>query len=198
MDYGVQIKVLSPNESQLKKLLKEYRKVTEEDSYTAPKEKDWDKNIKDIIQEENTVSFKFEQDRSVKNGSSISFILTVANKNFLFLGDAHPNDVVEQLEQLCFSKENKLEVEFVKISHHGSKGNTTEKLLEILKTDNYIISTDSSGHNHPSKRTLARILHVNPNAIFHFNYEHVRNEVFSDQDRGDFKIKAKIVSELNF
>ncbi|WP_185249590.1 ComEC/Rec2 family competence protein [Chryseobacterium bernardetii] len=195
---GIKIQILSPNEAQLKRLLNEYKEKTGDPAYTAGKEKDWDKNLKDFIEEENRYDYKFNQDTSVKNGSSISFILTLDNKRFLFLADSHPKGIVKQLKTFGYSKDNPLEVEVMKVSHHGSKANTNKELLEIIKTENYIISTDSSGHNHPNKRTLARILNVNPNAVFHFNYEHVRNEVFSAQDRQDFQIKARITKELDF
>ncbi len=195
---GIKIQILSPNEAQLKRLLNEYKDKTGDPAYTAGKEKDWDKNLKDFIEEENRYDYKFNQDTSVKNGSSISFILTLDNKRFLFLADSHPKGIVKQLKTFGYSKDNPLEVEVMKVSHHGSKANTNKELLEIIKTENYIISTDSSGHNHPNKRTLARILNVNPNAVFHFNYEHVRNEVFSAQDRQDFQIKARITKELDF
>lgn len=195
---GVKIQILSPSEKQLKNLLKEYKRVSGNPAYTAGKEKDWSKNIKDLINEENKTNFKFIQDSSVKNGSSISFILTFNDKSFLFLADSHPNNIVKYLKKLGYSKENPLKVELIKVSHHGSKANTNKKLLEIINTENYVISTDSSGNNHPNKTTLARILNVNPNAVFHFNYEHVRNEVFSAQDRQDFQIKARITKELDF
>ncbi len=195
---GVKIQILSPNEAQLKRLLKEYKEKTGDSAYTAGREKDWNKNIKDFIEEEMRSDFKFNQDSSVKNGSSISFFLTLNDKRFLFLADSHPKGIVTQLKTLGFSKDKPLEVEVMKVSHHGSKANTNKELLEIIKTENYIISTDSSGHNHPNKRTLARILNVNPNAIFHFNYEHVRNDMFSDQDRQDYQIKARITKKLNF
>jgi beta-lactamase superfamily II metal-dependent hydrolase len=194
---GIKIQILSPNEAQLKKLLNEYKEKTDDPAYTAGKEKDWATNIKDFINEEDQ-NFIFTQDTSVKNGSSISFILSLDDKKFLFLADSHPKSIVKQLKELGYSKDNPLEVKAMKISHHGSKANTNKELLEIVKTDNYIISTDSSGHNHPNKRTLARILNVNQNAIFHFNYEHIRNEVFSIQDRQDFIIKARIIKELKF
>jgi len=196
--HGIKIQVLSPEESQLRRLLKEYKKATGDHTYTAPKEKDWNRNIKSFIEEENQNTFTFEQDASVKNGSSISFILTFKEKNFLFLGDSHPKGIVEYLKKLGASKENPIQVELFKVSHHGSKGNTNKELLDIIKADNYFISTDSTGHNHPNKRTLARIINANPNATFHFNYEHVRNEVFSIQDRIDFTINARVTPELNF
>jgi beta-lactamase superfamily II metal-dependent hydrolase len=196
--YGVKIQILSPDKAQLIKLLKEYKKVTCDDAYTAPKEKDWGKNISDFIKEENENGFKFLQDNSPKNGSSISFILTINEKCFLFLGDSHPKGIVSYLKQMGYNKEKPLKVELLKISHHGSKSNTNKELIELVKTDNYFISTDSTGHNHPNKRTLARIISLNLDAIFHFNYEHVRNDVFSIQDRQDFQIKARVTKELNF
>lgn len=195
---GIKIQVLSPNEAQLKRLLKEYKAKTGDPAYTSGKEKDWNQNLKGFIEEENKPDFRFVQDNKSKNGSSISFILTLDSKRFLFLADSHPKGIVTQLKTFGYSKDKPLEVEVMKVSHHGSKANTNKELLEIVKTENYIISTDSSGHNHPNKRTLARILNVNPNAIFHFNYEHVRNAIFTDKDRKDYPFKAKVTKELEY
>jgi beta-lactamase superfamily II metal-dependent hydrolase len=190
-EYGVTIEVLSPDVEQLKKLLREYKAKIKGDAYTFGTKKDWDIDIKNFIAEEGDDKFKFEQDTSIKNGSSISFILTLNGKNFLFLGDSHPKKIVEYLKS-TYSQINPLEVEFIKVSHHGSKRNTNKELLEIIKTNNYIISTDSSVHAHPNKRTLARVIKENPNAVFHFNYKNVKENVFSRQDfldYSDFKIK---------
>lgn len=195
---SVKIQILSPNEAQIKKLLKEYKEKSIDSVYTFGKRKDWDNDLKSFIAEEESPDFRFNQDNSAKNGSSISFILTVKNKRFLFLADSHPRGIVKQLNRFGFSEDNPLQVEIMKISHHGSKANTCKKLLQIVKTDNYIISTDSSGQYHPNKRTLARIINVNPNAVFHFNYEHVRNAMFSDKDRKDYSIKAKVTKELEY
>lgn len=197
-EFGIRIQILSPDEGQLKKLLNEYKEKTGDPAYTAGKEKDWDKNLKDFIEEENSSDFKFDQDTSKKNGSSISFILTWNDKHFLFLADSHPRGIIKQLKKLGFSKDKRLEVEVLKVSHHGSKANTNKELLELVKTDNYLISTDSLGNNHPNKRTLARIIKANPNAIFHFNYEHVRNAMFSGKDRKDYPFKAKVTKELEY
>lgn len=196
---NIQFLVLSPTKNQLKKLLKEYKDKTGEDVYTAGGGKDWNIDLKTFIEEENESRYKFVQDSSVKNGSSISFILTMKEKNFLFLGDSHPVEIVKYLKKKGFSRENPLHVELIKLSHHGSKGNTNEELLEIVKTDNYIISTDSSEHGHPNKRTLARITNVNPNAVFHFNYEFVKDNVFNDIDFEDYtNFSIKLTNELDF
>lgn len=197
--YGIQINVLSPNRSQLKKLLTEYKAKTGDNIYTSGKVTDWDIDLQTYIQEERIESLKFKQDNSCKNGSSISFILTIKGKNFLFLGDSHPNEIVKYLKKNGHSKQNPLSVELLKISHHGSKANTSNELLELIKTNIYAISTDSSTSGHPNKRTLARIININPNAIFHFNYEYVQEKVFSKKDYSDFKnFKSKVSSDIYF
>lgn len=135
-------------------------------------------------------------DNRVENGSSIAFILSFKEKNYLFLGDAHPKVVLDSLNTLGYNKDSPIKVEFLKISHHGSCKNTTKELLESIETDNYIVSTDSSIHNHPDKRTLARIISNNTNATLYFNYDNVKQNIFSVKDYEDFKdIKAKLTTE---
>lgn len=198
-DHGVEIQILSPNEKQLKKLLIEYSETTDDSAYTAAKVKDWDKNISEFIEEEEgQTDFKFKQDYATKNGSSVSFLLIVNNKKYLFLADSPPDDIVKHIKRLGYSDEKPLKVELMKVSHHGSKSNTSKALLQIVKTDHYLISTDGLVHNHPNKRTLARILNIHPSATFYFNYEHVRNSIFTDKDRIDYPFKAKIKEELEF
>ena len=69
----------------------------------------------------------------------------------------------------------------------------------MVKTENYIISTDSSAHGHPNKRTLARIIDVNSNAVFHFNYEFVKNNVFNDNDFEEYEnFSTKLTDEFEF
>ncbi|ASV32331.1 MULTISPECIES: ComEC/Rec2 family competence protein [Maribacter] len=194
--FGVQLKILSPDNSQLKKLVGEYNKKTGDPVYTSGKKEDWAKNLKDIIQKETLDSFRFKQDTSVKNGSSITVLLTYAEKNFLFLADSHPDRVLKSLQELGYSKEKPIPVELFQISHHGSKSNMHKELLEVVKTNKYVISTDSSSHGHPHKATLARIISVNPQAVIYFNYENVKKSIFTEQDLNDFpNFETKLISE---
>lgn len=185
-EFGVKICVLSPDKVQLTKLLKEYKEKTGEDIYTAGKENDWKTPLSDFIIEEGKPGYRFIQDTSVKNGSSISFIITISNQCFMFLGDSHPKGIVNSLKELGFSKEKKIDVNLLKISHHGSKSNTNLELLEMVNTNDYYISTDSTGHHHPNKRTLARIVRNNPSAVIHFNYKEVKESIMLDKDFKDF------------
>lgn len=195
--HNAKFDILGPTIPQLRKLLKEYHEKTLDDVYTRGKGNDWETDILTLIQEEGP-KYKFSQDKSVKNGSSISFILTLKGKKFVFLGDAHPNPVADELSKLGYTSKNPLNVEFLKVSHHGSKANNNKKLLAALTTENYIISTNSVGHGHPHKRTLARIIKRNPDAIFHFNYEKVREGVFNDADRKTYNIRARLTPFINY
>ena len=100
-------------------------------------------------------------DSSPNNGSSIAFLFEINNFRILFLADAHPFVIAKSLkEQFKCTKNKKLKIDFVKLSHHGSKRNTSLKLLELIDCSNFIISTDGySPHNHPHKETLAKIIH---------------------------------------
>ncbi len=188
---GVKIQLLSPNNKLLKKLLKEYKKP-KHDYFTSGKKKDWETAIVDFIDEEKKPDFKYKKDNSVSNGSSIAFLLTFMDKNFLFLGDAHPDIILTSLNELNYNKENPIQVELLKVSHHGSCKNTNKELLEVIETNNYILSTNSETHNHPDKRTIARIINRNPNATIYFNYDNVKTYIFSNKDYTDFPdFKAK-------
>ncbi len=192
---GVEIKLLSPNDKALKKLLKEYKKP-KYNYQTSRVSTDWETSIVDFIEEEEKSNYKLEEDKSVANGSSIAFLLIFESKNYLFLGDAHPSIIIDSLKEMKCSKENPIPVEFLKVSHHGSCKNTNQELLELVKTDNYIISSNSEIHGLPNKRTIARIINHNPNSVLHFNYDYVKMNIFNEKDFEDFKkFKVKSISE---
>ncbi len=192
---GVEIKLLSPDDKALKKLLKEYKKP-KHNYQTSGASTDWETSIKEFIEEENDPDYKLEEDGSVPNGSSIAFILTFESKNYLFLGDAHPSIIIDSLKKFEYSKENPINVEFLKVSHHGSCKNTNQELLELIKTDNYIISSNSEVHGLPNKRTIARLINHNTNAIINFNYDNVKKNILNEKDFEDFKnFKVKSISE---
>ncbi|SHL61639.1 ComEC/Rec2 family competence protein [Myroides odoratimimus] len=193
---GLKFKILSPNDNKLENLLELYQK--QEDYFTSGSKCDFKTTLKDFIETESQPDFKFKEDYSVANGSSIAFILEYENKNFLFLADAHPSVIIEGLTKLGYNKDNPLNAEFMKVSHHGSSHNTNMELLEIVKTDKYIISSNATKHGLPNKRTIARIINNNANTVIHFNYD-LTDRVFLEEDWNDFLIfKAKVTNEFTY
>lgn len=179
---GLNFKILSPSNVTLQKLLEEYE---DENNYFTSDDYDFSKTIKAFIEEESD-KLKFSEDPSVANGSSIAFILEYEKRNFVFLADAHPSVIVEGLNSFGITTEHKLDAELLKVSHHGSKFNTTAALLELITTNNYLISTNGAKHGLPNKRTAARIIKNNPGATIHFNYEDLKEKIFSDEDFQSF------------
>lgn len=194
---GLKFKILSPNIKSLKNLLKLYKK--EEDYFTSGGEFDFETSLKDFIDEESNPKFKFKEDISITNGSSIAFVMEYQGKNFLFLGDAHPSVIVEGLNKFDIDNENLLEAELIKISHHGSKHNTNSELLSMIKTNNYVISSNATKYGLPNKRTIARIIKNNPNSNIYFNYEDLVERIFTDEDIARFEFFSPIYrTEFNY
>ncbi|MBS1773087.1 MAG: MBL fold metallo-hydrolase [Bacteroidetes bacterium] len=172
--------ILSPNNTKLEKLLKEWKKEDPELD-TAGKEHDYNKSVKDHILDDN-----FKEDTKFPNGSSIAFILSYKKKKMLFLADAHPGVIVGSLRNLAYSEDKRLKVDFMKVSHHGSSGNTSPELLDLVSTKKYIISTNGQQHNHPNKQLLARIIDKCEDCELLFNYEQRMKVIFSKEDHTDY------------
>ena len=157
---------------------------------------DFQTSLKEFIDEESQPDFKFLEDTCVANGSSIAFIMEYKNMNFLFLADTHPSIVIEGLNKFGYNKDNPLNAELMKVSHHGSMYNTCKGLLEIVKTNNYVISSNATKHGLPNKRTIARIIHNNPNAFIYFNYD-LKDSIFLAQDWKDCSnFRSKMQNEF--
>lgn len=192
--HGIKFSILSPSIENLKCLLRLYKK--DEDYFTGASLFDFPKPLTDFIDEESCSKFKFEEDNRVSNGSSIAFILETKDKKFLYLADAHPSTVIDGLNKFGYDKINPLVTELMKVSHHGSMYNTNKDLLEIVKTENYLISSNATRHGLPNKRTIARIIKNNPEAIINFNYD-LKDKIFIEQDWSDFpEFKSKMQNEF--
>lgn len=79
----------------------------------------------------------------------------------LFLGDANPKICVDGAKSMGITFP--YNVDLIKLSHHGSKANTSNRLLKSFPTQYYLVSTDGSGMKVPNKAVLAHLLAVNEN-----------------------------------
>ncbi len=171
----IYFKILSPNSDRLYALSKGWNKVLEDElkketsHEVASHKNDYDKTIEELV------NSKIEVDTSIANGSSIAFLMQYQDFKFLFLADAFVDVIINSLKKFRYSKEKPLKVNFIKLSHHGSKKNINEELLELIDTDTYIISTNGNRHNHPNQEALSRIImfnfHRNRESKFIFNYK---------------------------
>lgn len=131
---------------------------------------------------------------NLTNMASIAFIIRCDGLSALMLGDSFPDEIETYLREKGYSEENKLVVDFVKVSHHGSRNNISNSLLDIIDCVNYLIPTNGGVKSsyHPDRETLANILcHVGRDRSipvhFFFNYSLARIEsrvgkLFNDED----------------
>ncbi|WP_322922254.1 AVAST type 1 anti-phage system MBL fold metallo-hydrolase Avs1a [Paenibacillus campi] len=214
----VMLTLLSPRLNQLKELQKYwerelyksgFRKKINDDTFfddafefLVSREKtqtivNLEKNISSSSMDlEELLSIPFKEDTSVTNGSSIAFILHFKDKKILFLGDSHPSIIEEELKFVY--KADKIWFDAVKISHHGSCGNTSPSLLNLIDSNNFFVSTNGAKHHHPDLVTLARIVcresKVTRNLIF--NYNTPASDYMNNKDRKKkYNYEVKIVSE---
>jgi len=183
--FGAKFQILSPDEYSLRKLLHKWEIEKPISRTSAGKKDDYGPTLRQHI-----VADKFEEDDKVHNGSSIAFIMTFDGVHYLFLADAHPSVVEKSLRDLNFTEDSPLEASFMKVSHHGSQGNSSPALFAMVKTSAYIISTNGRGHKHPDKRLIARLLNNIENKGVHtdiyFNYPDLINKIFTEADFVDF------------
>lgn len=196
--FGMKIVFLSPPPNKLEKLRKKYSinkfrafERSELDSTSeAVKAREYDYNTR--LEDFDLSTWK--EDDSVENGSSISILTDFNNKRILWLADSHPTDVVNTLKSKGYSTLNKLNCDWVKVTHHGSKGNNSSELYDLLECSNYLLSVNGENkHYLPTKESLARIiLNKNRNMAmkysFYFTYDnYVLRSIFNIDGNGIFE-----------
>ena len=213
--------VLSPGKDEFEKYIKKWKKEARtllekktlfDSSYKEEdKDKEWNKSFNDLLYKRSSEGFK--EDINIVNGSSIAFLFELKKFSILFLADARPSVIKKSLEDLVHSDSEKkrLKVDYVKLSHHGSKRNISREMLDLIDCRNFIIS--SNGYkNLPNKETIALIADhyydedkENP-VNFYFNYDEetlirnlkpldnegkYNNKLFEENEKNNFNIKPQ-------
>jgi beta-lactamase superfamily II metal-dependent hydrolase len=145
-------------------------------------------NVKELADE------AFTGDQTVPNGSSIAFLAEfsdgAATKRCLFTGDAHVDMLISSIERMATMKDprivdGKLQIDLLKVSHHGSKNNISQDLLKLLDCPKYLFSTGGQQFKHPDKQGVARVIKYGQpsngdDPELFFNYRSKYNEMWDD------------------
>ncbi len=99
-----------------------------------------------------------KEDNSPTNGSSIIFLLEYKDKKLLFLGDAIPGQVEEQLKKLIPEDQLSLQIDVLKVAHHGAWPNNSPELIKMIQAKYYLFSSNGRRHRHPHFETMASII----------------------------------------
>jgi len=133
-------------------------------------------------------------DKRPPNGSSIAFIIHAMNKKFLFLADAHPDIIFEQL----INKYGNAKFDAIKLPHHGSNKNLTVELANILNSNLYFVSTNGSKHDHPNLDALAKIITKEHFKKIAFNYANSRFLELEYLNLDEFSCELVVQEEFIF
>ncbi len=127
---------------------------------------------------------EFDPDGSEPNGSSIAFLAEHQGKAVLFAGDTHAPQLAASVRRLNAARgTDRLRLDALKMSHHGSARNNSYEILELLDCKRYLLSTNGSRHHHPDPEALARVLNMNPEGVeLVFNYRSDESLPWADED----------------
>lgn len=184
--YGAKITLLSPTNEDLNKL------IEKNSSDISSVSNDYNFSIEELITK-NTNIFKDkieELDTTIENRVSIAILIEIYEKSLLLLGDANPDVIKDSITKIAkLRKEERLKVDFVKLSHHASHRSLSLQLIDLIDSNHFIVSANGKKANLPNKLTFAKVLNRGAKNggqdYFIFNYEEVVEDLKFSVD--DFK-----------
>ena len=111
---------------------------------------------------------------SDENDSSIVLYGNICSLNFLFTGD-----ISSTIESKMIKDLNELDVDVLKVAHHGSKYSTSEEFVKFIDPEYAIISVGRNYYGHPTKEVIDIL---NDNNVI----------IYRTDENGSIRIKGKI------
>ena len=99
-------------------------------------------------------------DKSVPNLSSIVVMAAFGDKRMLLTGDARGDKVLEGLQLVGLldpGEDSKIEIDLLKVPHHGSSNNLDNDFFERIIAKHYVFSGDGE-HGNPERESLEMLL----------------------------------------
>lgn len=101
----------------------------------------------------------FAADTSRTNATSIGFLFEYDGVRLMFTGDGDDTRLATSLAEHPEAKAGgRVRLDALKVAHHGSGGNLSRRLLDLIDCRRYLISTNGARHGHPDEVAMARIL----------------------------------------
>jgi hypothetical protein len=155
MGHGLMLTVMGPMKGQLVRLQKQHDHFLREH------------------QDQRTPSALAEfTDNSIPNLSSIVVLAEVEGKRMLLTGDARGDRIIEGLELVGrLTPGGTLEVDILKMPHHGSARNMEASFLQRVRARHYVFSGNGE-HGNPERETLEMLRDARPDRQYdiHLTY----------------------------
>jgi beta-lactamase superfamily II metal-dependent hydrolase len=125
-----------------------------------------------------------EPDGSEANASSITLLAEFDGRSVLLAADGVPPILEIGLTRLVAEiEEDALTVDAVKLPHHGSRRNVMGDSLKLIRSGQFLFSTNGAYYNHPDPEAVARVLLQEGEArVLLFNYRTEENEVWDEPE----------------
>lgn len=193
---GLEITLLSPTLDKLARLAPKWKKYCDDAGIVPgtgvkpPKPVEVD-GLLGTETVEDLVAKKFQKDPEPPNGSSIAFIASYKGVRVLLGADAHPDVLAASLLRLGPPPH---EFAAVKVSHHGSRKNTSPALLDVVRSPRWLFSSNGAQFQHPNDECVARVVvsQAAHRPTLAFNYDTEFNSRWKD-DRAKSAYKYKTV-----
>lgn len=177
---GLKLLLLSPDDEGLAKMYPVWEAALEE-AGLRPSDPDSDADEGDGAFEvfgatpdvDALAAVPFQPDDKEANLTSIAFVVEFHGKRVMLTADANSEVIERRLRPFAEAEGGRFKVDLLKVSHHGSRKNTSPNFFKMIDCRSFAFSTDGSrSHGHPHPETVARILVNDPyrQKSLYFNY----------------------------
>jgi hypothetical protein len=158
---------------------------------------EWLKKLKEAGEKPSEVLAAYV-DKSVPNLSSLVLLAEVKGKRMLLTGDARGDKILEGLEAVGpMRKGGKIEVDLLKVPHHGSANDLNDDFFERIISKHYVFSGDGE-HGNPERESLEMLFTARGNEDYtiHLTYpidkiDELREEDWKKEQNKEKKKTAK-------
>jgi beta-lactamase superfamily II metal-dependent hydrolase len=183
---GCQMSVLAPDQGQLRALAPLWQRECEKAGIIAGRAPE-PEPVPEGLERMGAMTIadlavtRFHPDRKEPNGSTIVVLVEYSGRRVLLGGDAHVSRLVQSIAPMAEAEGGRFRLAALKVPHHGSAGNMSNELLDLLDCPRYLISTNGSYFNHPDPEAIARIIsHGGSNPEIIFNYRPKESRIWDE------------------
>lgn len=160
----LEVVILSPGRQALVKYIQHaWEKLQEKDVLAKgggkKPQSEWDRSVQYWLL--NLENYANKSKTSYVNQASIAFLLIYEGRCGLFAGDASPEEMIKAGRKYLERKQiyqDYMEVDFIKLPHHGSSHNVNRAFFEFFRTKTFFVTTEGDvQYKHPGKVMLALI-----------------------------------------
>lgn len=191
---AIKIHVLSPNHD----VADEYKPKDPDE--LGVRSDDWYVSLRTLIDNVDDDDL----DEGGPNSQSIIILAECEDKKLLLPGDSTPEELCDALQYYNKINGGPLELNFMKLPHHGSTRNITKNILDEVICSNFIISTKKNKKYYfPNKETIAKLVRYRKSEDktinIYFNYQESLDVLgITAEELKENNIYLNVCNEFNF